>query len=292
MDIVVFGNTYQSARADDLRSFFLSLGGREGVRLKFERSFRDYFFSIAGEMPIAGVISADTDFDADLVLSLGGDGTFLHTAEAVAPRQIPIMGINTGHLGYLSASSLSPSPGLVEDIVGGKYIVENRAMLKVSSSKSLPQSAGKHMALNEIVVERSDRASMLEACAFIDGRYLATYMGDGLIIATPTGSTAYNLSAGGPILAPNAPSWVLTPVAPHTLNMRPIVVDYNTEIRLKLKSRTGNYKLSIDGHCVTLPVDTEIMVSRAPFVTKLVRTPDHTFIDTLRTKLLWGMSPR
>lgn len=292
MDIAVFGNTYQSSHAEELYTFFRALSNHSNISLLIDKPFKDYLSGIIGGIPNSNVIDSLKNFDAELVLSIGGDGTFLHTAAAIAPRELPIMGINTGHLGYLSASPLAPSPEIVSQIIEKKYIVEDRAMLKVTPTKPLSSSVVQLSALNEITIQGADLASMIEVSAHIDGRYLASYLGDGLIIATPTGSTAYNLSAGGPILAPNAPSWVLTPVAPHSLNMRPLVVSYDTNIHLKVQSRTRKFTMSVDGHSFILSTDAELIITRAPYVTKLVRTEEYTFIDTLRTKLLWGVSPR
>lgn len=292
MIIALYGNTYQSAHINDLRKFIRALSDNKEVKLLIDSPYRDYLKSIIGDIPEMTGLSAGDIIDADLILSIGGDGTFLHTAAHVAPNEIPIMGINSGHLGYLSASPLSLSSELVDDIIAKRYIIEDRAMLRARASRQIPIKGDSLSALNEIAILRPDQATMIEVSAKIDGKPLATYLGDGLIIATPTGSTAYNLSAGGPILAPNAPSWVLTPVAPHSLNMRPLVVSYDTEIRLKIKSRTQRYTLSVDGHSIILPTETELIIDRAPYVTRLVRLANHTFIDTLRSKLLWGISPR
>lgn len=292
MEIAVFGNNYQSSYASQLRDFLSKLAATPSIRLKIEKSFSDYLSGIIGRIDGMETFEITAGFDADLVLSIGGDGTFLHTAALIAPKEIPMMGINTGHLGYLAATRLDQTPHLINDIVEKNYLIEDRAMLTVEANKTLPSKLSITAALNEIVVQRTDLSNLIEVSAFIDGCHMTSYLGDGLIIATPTGSTAYNLSAGGPILAPNAPSWVMTPMAPHSLNIRPIVVDYNTEIRLTIKSRGQRFTLSVDGHSVVLTTDTELRIGRAPYVTRLVRLINQTFIDTLREKLLWGISPR
>lgn len=287
MRIAIFGNTYQGAYAEQLRRFIDGLSRCAGIELEFEPSYRDYLLGILGPGSLPPVHRQCCLPEADLVISIGGDGTFLHAANSVGEAQTPIMGLNAGHLGYLSAAPLSAVDKVVGDITSGRYIVEPRAMLQVSTpdKRRLPR---RPFALNEIAVMREGSASMISVDVRLDGEPLATYLGDGLIIATPTGSTAYNLSAGGPILGPNARSWVITPVAPHSLTMRPLVVSDSTRIDITARSRSNTFTVAIDGNPWTLPTGASLAVTRAPYVTNVVRLPGHTFIDSLREKLLWG----
>ncbi|MBD5331437.1 MAG: NAD(+)/NADH kinase [Paramuribaculum sp.] len=287
MRIAIFGNTYQGAYAHELRRFFDGLRRYPDIALEFEPSYRDYLLGLLGAGSLPPARRGCCPDEVDLVISIGGDGTFLHTANSVGEAETPIMGLNSGHLGYLSAAPITDVDKVITDIIEGRYIVEPRSMLQVSTPDShrLPR---RPFALNEIAVMREATASMISVDTRIDGEPLATYLGDGLIIATPTGSTAYNLSAGGPILAPTAPSWVITPVAPHSLTMRPLVVSDRTRIEITARSRSNTFTVAIDGNPWTLPIGSTVTVSRAAYVTNVVRLPGHTFIDSLREKLLWG----
>lgn len=295
MRIAIFGNTYQDTHAKGLRDLFSALGQADGVKLAVQETYAGYLRSILGEsMPVAETFNPCNDFSADLAMSIGGDGTFLHTAYHVGDKQIPIMGVNTGHLGYLSAAPLASAHEIVSAAVSGDYIVEPRTMLavdKVSDGNDGP-SPSWPCALNEVAILRHASASMIAVDTSLDSQPLARYLCDGLIIATPTGSTAYNLSAGGPILAPTAPSLVITPVAPHSLNMRPIVVADSATVEVVSHSRAGYYTLSIDGKVWTLPEGTRLRIARSGFHTNVVRLRGNTFTDTLREKLLWGVAPR
>ncbi len=283
--IAVFGNTYQDGCAPLLRQLFEGLNRR--VSLTFEPEYHAYLTGLLGsDSVVARCSTFHGAVEADLALSVGGDGTFLHAANHICPAPTPIMGINAGHLGYLSAAPLAEAQQIVDDILRNRYIVEPRAMLAVSGD-GLPLPARPY-ALNEVALLRQDTASMITVDARLDGEQLASYQGDGLIVATPTGSTAYSLSAGGPILAPSAQSWVITPVAPHSLTMRPLVVSADTRIELTMRSRSATGSLSIDGRSLPMRSGSTITIARAPHVINVVRLHRHTFIDALRQKLLWG----
>ncbi|MDE6651829.1 MAG: NAD kinase [Paramuribaculum sp.] len=287
-EVVVFGNRYQGAHAEDLNDFFSELLAREDISIAIDRDYRDYLAGIISCLPGTARTIDGFDFDADLALSIGGDGTFLHTANRVGDKQIPIMGINSGHLGYLSAAPLSDFHKIINDIAEDNYVIEKRSMLSVSCDTYplLPRS----FALNEAAILRQDTGSMISVDTFIDGFHLATYLGDGLIISTPTGSTAYNLSVGGPILAPKSSNWVISPIAPHSLNMRPLVVGDDTTIELLPHSRSNTFTLSLDGIAQSLTAGTKLKLSKAPFATFVVLRHHNTFADTLRSKLLWGVN--
>ncbi len=292
MKIAIFGNSYQDEHADGLRRLFGALGRAEGVTLAIQHAYADYLRTVLGDaMPAAELFDPTCDFSADLAMSIGGDGTFLHTAFHVGDKQIPIMGINTGHLGYLSAAPLANAGAIVEAAVSGDYLVEARTMLSVSRASEPEAGNGEWpCALNEVAILRQASASMIAVDTTVDSQPLARYLCDGLIVATPTGSTAYNLSAGGPILAPSAPSWVLTPVAPHSLNMRPIVVADSAVVEVEPHSRAGFFTLSIDGMVWTLPEGTRLRIAKSRFHTNVVRLRGTTFTDSLREKLLWGVA--
>ena len=289
-NIAIFGNSYQGAYADTLSRFFSALFDRPDVRIRFDRHYRDYLAGLIPDSIKDADIITDNDLCADLALSIGGDGTFLHTANRIGNRQIPIMGLNSGHLGYLSAAPLTDIETTISLIESGDYVIEARTMLAASCDSH--KQPARPYALNEAAILRQDTGSMISVDTFVDGIPIATYLGDGLIISTPTGSTAYNLSAGGPIIAPNASNWVITPIAPHSLNMRPIVVGDDSVIEVIPRSRSNTFAISLDGNTRNLPVGSRIRFSKAPFATNVVRLPHHTFADTLRSKLLWGVNLR
>ena len=228
----------------------------------------------------------EADPTADLVLSIGGGGTFLKTANRVGILGTPIMGINSGHLGYLAAADISEAPDIIHDILAGDYRIEHRSVIEVSGPDSfLPE---RPFALNEVAILKKDTASMITVDASIDGGPTVTYRADGLIVSTPTGSTGYNLSAGGPIVAPTCGCWTVAPVAPHSLNMRPLVVPDTTVIDLKAHSRAETFLLSIDGKSTPLPAGCSLRLRKASYTVNTVLRSTSNIIDTLRQKLLWG----
>ena len=220
---------------------------------------------------------------ADLAVSIGGDGTFLRTAQCAAPSLVPILGINAGHLGYLAG--FTPESFLSVGV--DSLRVEERMMLRVTSSAPLPADFVP-FAVNEVALLRKDIASMISVSARLDGHDLTTYRGDGLIVSTPTGSTGYNLSAGGPIIEPTAPVMVISPVAPHALAMRPLVVGAQSRVSLMADSRADGCLLSLDSRLIDIPVNSSVEITRAPFPLKLVEPRGANFIQTLRTKLAFG----
>lgn len=221
-----------------------------------------------------------------LALSIGGDGTFLTTANRIGASGTPIMGINSGHLGYLSAADIARADTVVGNIISGEFDVEPRAVISAcSESPLLPE---RPFALNEIAVLKRDSASMITVETHLNGHLLASISGDGLIVSTPTGSTGYNLSVGGPIVSPVSAQWILSPVAPHSLSMRPLVVDDSSVITVRAHSRSGSFMLAIDGRSVPMPDGTELVLKKAPYCVNVAHLPGQNFIDTLRYKLHWG----
>lgn len=285
MRIAVFGNTYQEQHLDSLLQLFERLSHRNAW-VEMERSFYNYLCRMLPTPPKVNDIITDDDFNAAIALSIGGDGTFLRTAQRVGSKEIPILGINTGHLGYLADVKVDEMDAGLDNLFNGDFRVENRTMIEVTSP-DIKIDCWPY-ALNEVAILKQDTASMITMKASVDGAGLADYRADGLIISTPTGSTGYNLSVGGPIVAPQAPVWIISPVAAHSLTMRPLVVSDDSVVSVNTRSRTSSYRVSLDGRSVTLPVSTTIIMKRAPFVTKVVQRLDHRFVDTLRSKLLWG----
>jgi NAD+ kinase len=226
----------------------------------------------------------------DAIISLGGDGSMLDTVRVVERSQVPILGINLGRLGYLSNVRLEGLEAAVEALQQGRFTLEDRSLVEVSGCG--PEVDAANFALNEVSIHKRDSSSMITLHAYLGERFLNTYWADGLIVATPTGSTAYSLSCGGPLLDPTCKDLVITPIAPHNLNVRPLVVPDHHTIRLVVETRNDNYLLNLDSRSVTLEEDTEIVIRRAPFTVRLVQFHEQDFLDTLRTKLTWGLDAR
>lgn len=286
MRIAIYGSRRQLPYKDSIQSLLrrLSLAGAEIYMA------HKLYTHLAGDLALnlSAVTLAGSDFRSlphiDMALSIGGDGTFLRTAAWVADTGTPILGINTGHLGYLAPLPVADAPAFVDNILAGNYTVEHRSLLQVTE----PATRGWHCALNEVVLAKDDSASLITAETLLDSRPLATYKADGLIIATPTGSTAYNLSAGGPIIQPTAPVWVLSPIAAHSLGMRPLVVSDDTVLRITVSGRGHTFRLTLDGRSTTLPMGTQVTVRRAPFTTGVVQPLGTGFPAVLRTKLMFN----
>lgn len=294
MKVAVFGKRRQSPEDVPHILALLRTLEEENAFISIDRHFFEAMSRLAGEPLPADDVFDNDEFSADFCLSIGGDGTFLRTARRVAAKEMPILGFNTGHLGFLAEHSIADGPRLIRDIAEGNYTVEPRSLLE---GKGIGEGvkagvSGWGFALNEIAILRQDTASMITVNTRLDGMPVASYQGDGLIVSTPTGSTAYNLSVGGPIVQPTAPCWVLSPIAPHSLTMRPLVVADSHVIDIEVESRTDTYRVTLDGRTLILPISVRLRLRRAPFVTKIIHSPDHNFIDTLRAKLLWGISKR
>lgn len=228
----------------------------------------------------------------DLALSVGGDGTFLRTAAAVGNSGVPVLGINTGRLGFLADVNFVDLRETLSEIFADEYDIEERSLLEVCGDEEFPLFSQYNRALNEVAILKQDTASMLTIHTYINNDFLTSYQADGLIVATPTGSTAYSLSVGGPILVPNSPSMVLSPIAPHNLTSRPLVVQDDAKIKLKIESRSNSFLVSLDGQSQVCHVRTEIEVRKTDYTLKVVKRKGHTFYETLRDKLMWGVDVR
>ncbi len=234
----------------------------------------------------------DTLPAVDMAISVGGDGTFLRTAATVGNSGIPILGINTGRLGFLAAINFSDVEATLQEIEQGNYIIEKRSLLKLNATNTSLEPEFNTTALNEVAVMKQDTSSMMTIHAFIDDDFLTSYQADGLIIATPSGSTAYSMSVGGPILVPNSPSFILSPISPHNLTSRPLVIGDNSKIRLTIESRSHNFLVSLDGQSKIFSENSVIEIEKADFVLNVVTRVGHTFFETLRDKLMWGVDVR
>ena len=231
----------------------------------------------------------DTSFD--LLISVGGDGTILRAITHVKDLNIPIVGVNTGRLGFLATIKKDAIVGALNQIFEGKYRISRRSVLSVTTDLK-EANLDLDFALNEIAISRKNTTSMISIETWLDDEYLTSYWADGLIIATPTGSTGYSVSCGGPILMPESDSLVLTPIAPHNLNARPLVISANREIRLKVSGREDEYLVSLDSRINSLENSIGITIKKAPYSIQMIELEDGAFIETLRKKLLWGADNR
>lgn len=234
----------------------------------------------------------ELDNSFDLFFSIGGDGTILNSITYVKDLNIPLAGINTGRLGFLASIQKEDITKSVEQLLHNNYKISERSLLSISVTPDNSDLESINFALNEVTVIRKNTTSMLKVETFLNEEYLTTYWSDGLIVSTPTGSTGYSLSCGGPIVDPHSNSMILTPIAPHNLNARPIVIPETTEVKLKVTGREGNYLVSLDSRIVTLTNDTVITIKKSPFTIKMIQLHEDSFIKTLRKKLLWGEDKR
>ncbi len=283
MRIAIYGSRHQDAYLDILRDFLLQLA-RENAEVVMHPKLYNYLIRcIPGAMASVRRVMEQLDCNVDLVLSIGGDGTFLRTVQWTDSRPLPILGVNTGHLGFLTAIGIDELPQLLDEYRAGAFISEQRSLLQVVE----PQLPFSKYALNEITVAKDANASMIRACTHVGGHRLCDYRADGLIVATPTGSTAYAMSVGGPIIAPDTPAFVLAPIAAHSLSMRPLVVGDASRIDIEVQGRADRFRLSVDGRSVSLAMGTGISVVKAPYTVSVLRHRDRGFAAVLNSKLGW-----
>lgn len=292
MKIAIFGQAFYPDSAKYLKQIIKVLRQRK-IDFIFQKGYlelikENHFLSKTDDYQTFE--SIDKSFD--LFLSLGGDGTILSSVKFVKGYDIPIVGINTGRLGFLATIHKDEVSSSINDILDGKYSVSERSLLEVSTSCEEFNKIQFRYALNEVAIGRKDTTSMITVDTWVDEEHVGAYWSDGLIVATPTGSTGYSLSCGGPIISPQTKAIVLTPIAPHNLNARPLVVPNQTKIRLKVSGRENHFLISMDSRIHTLPQECEVRIKRADFNIKLVSHLDNSFLKTLRTKLLWGEDQR
>jgi NAD+ kinase len=226
----------------------------------------------------------------DMAFSVGGDGTFLKTVSFIRESGVPILGINTGRLGFLANINPEKMEEMFAMVQEKRYTYQKRSMLRIHTEDNL--FGEDNLALNELTLHKKDTSSMITVHASLDGNYLNSYWADGLIVGTPTGSTAYNLSCGGPIITPGCQVHILTPIAPHNLNVRPMVVPDHLPIKLQVEGRERRYLISLDSNTKSIPQGTEITVEKAEFMINVIRFENANFLDTIRNKMNWGMDSR
>ena len=285
----LFGNVYQTKKSASIQKVLSCLSQR-GAEVLVDQEYYQFLTEDQKLDVNAAKIFTDDDFDADIVISMGGDGTFLKAASRVRQKMIPILGINMGRLGFLADISPNDIEKCLDAIYEEDYSIENRALIQVTTDGEPLE--GYNCALNDVAILKRDTASMISIRASINGDYLTTYQADGLVISSPTGSTAYSLSNGGPIIVPGTKVISMTAVAPHSMNIRPIVLADSSEITLTVESRSHNFLIAIDGRSEKCKEGTKLTLRRAPYDVKVVKRSDQRYFNTLREKMMWGIDVR
>lgn len=296
MTIAIFGNAMKSDTLREVQHILTFMSEQKinvllSQELRQELDLREYPSfpeNWNGDQQPENVYGEPIDF----ALSIGGDGTFLTSAAAIGDKNIPILGVNCGHLGFLAEVQTQDVDDILHKLVAGEYTIERRSLLNLTIlDKDNIRREGLIMApnaLNEIAILKQGLTNMLTIETKVNGELLHTYHSDGLIIATPTGSTAYNLSIGGPLVVPQNRGMILTPIAPHSLTVRPIIMPDDWKIDIRVSSRYDAYMVSVDGRSISLSTDLSLHIERAPYTVKVVQIGDNSFLKSLKTKLNWG----
>ncbi|UOY07680.1 NAD kinase [Muricauda sp. SCSIO 64092] len=292
MKVAIYGQVLQEHDVVHVHSLLDALK-EEGAFIAIEKEF----LALLNSHTKIGAFPSFTqenglDSSFDLFVSFGGDGTMLRAITYIGHLRIPIVGVNTGRLGFLSTFKKEDVRKLVTEFVAGNFTLEERSLVEICTDSNIGEFGELNFALNEITVSRKDTTSMITVETFLNDEYLTSYWADGLIVSTPTGSTGYSLSCGGPVMAPTAKSLVLTPIAPHNLNARPFVISDDTKIRLKVSGREEHHLVSLDSRIATIPNGKEIIIQKSPFTINMVVYTSESFLKTLRNKLLWGEDRR
>jgi len=292
MKVAIFGKNFKEGFKNSIFEFFALIKDFNYEIIIFEPYYK-FIKNFASFDPEPNSVFNNilTKDDAvDIVFSIGGDGTFLESVSYVRDLEIPIVGINSGRLGFLANISQKEIPLALKAINEKKYKIEDRTLLEINSEKGIFKTF--NYALNEITVQKRDSGSMITIKVTLNGEFVNTYWADGLILSTPTGSTAYSLSLGGPIVVPGSQNFILTPIAPHNLTVRPIVVPDNNEITIEVEGRTENYLISADYKSEIVERNTVLQIKAANFKVKTIRIENNTFFNNIRDKLLWGVDKR
>jgi len=293
MKVAIFGKYYQNSTEPIIKDIFAFFNSNN-----VEMIIESYFLNVLKEKKIIqkeyNTFTSHSELDSsfDMLVSIGGDGTILRAAALVRDSGVPILGINAGRLGFLATVQKDNIAEFLQFIIEKKYSLSKRTLLSLTTTPENESIQDINFALNEISVSRKETTSMITVETYLNGEFLNSYWADGLIIATPTGSTGYSLSCGGPILTPDVRSFVVTPIAPHNLNARPLVITDDTEIKLKVSGREENYLVSLDSRITSINNETILTIKKTPFEINMVEIPDATFLKTLRSKLFWGEDRR
>ncbi|HEX8269704.1 MAG TPA: NAD kinase [Flavobacterium sp.] len=293
MKVAIYGQYYQNSTEPIIKDIFVFFN-KNNVEMVIEEAFLKLLYEkqlVKKEYKTFNNYK-ELDESFDMMISIGGDGTILRAATLVRDSGIPILGINAGRLGFLATVQKDNIENFLQFVIDKNYSLSKRTLLSLSVTPKSSDLSELNFAMNEISVSRKDTTSMITIETWLNGEYLNSYWADGLIIATPTGSTGYSLSCGGPILTPDVKSLVITPIAPHNLNARPLVIPDKTEIRLRISGREEQYLVSLDSRITSVRNETVLTIRKTPFKINMVEIPGETFLKKLRNKLLWGEDKR
>ncbi|MCF2489558.1 NAD kinase [Dyadobacter sp. CY347] len=290
MKIAIHGRNFNESARPFIENMFNELS-RRNVEVQLSKPFRN-FLDQNGITHYSELVYERPDelFDARLIVSMGGDGTLLETISHVGKRQIPAIGINVGRLGFLATVPPERITDMIQALENSQYRIDERTLVEIESNVDLFD--GQNFGLNDFTITKTDTSSMITVHTYLNDEFLNSYWADGLIISTPTGSTGYSLSCGGPVLVPHSQNFIITPISPHNLNVRPLVVEDTAVIRLEVKSRSNNFLVSLDARSRVVDENTLLTVRKAGFIARLIKMRDDSFLNTLRSKLSWGLDMR
>lgn len=293
MKVAIFGQYYQNDTKPIIKDIFVFFN-RNNVELVIEEKFLEILYTEKIIEKKYATFSTHEDLNSsfDILISIGGDGTILRAATFVRDSGIPILGVNAGRLGFLAKVQKENIGTFLQIVIEKKYTISERTLLSLETTPNNSINGNINFAMNEVTVSRKDTTSMITIETYLNDEYLNSYWADGLIISTPTGSTGYSLSCGGPVLTPDVKSLVITPIAPHNLNARPLVIPDDNEIKLIVSGREENYLVSLDSRISSIGNNSELTIRKTPFKINMVEIPEETFLKTLRNKLLWGEDKR
>ena len=292
MKVAIYGKNFDDTFNTSIISLFEILESKKVEIIIFKDFYNFIKSKIEIDLPKVSFFSNTKDIkrNFDILLSIGGDGTFLESTIFIKDSKIPIAGINSGRLGFLANISKKEMKSAMRKILKKSYSFEERELIQLETENNL--FGDYNFALNELTVQKKDSSSMITVHVYSKGQFLNTYWVDGLIIATPTGSTAYSLSAGGPIVVPSSQNFIITPLAPHNLTVRPLVVPNNQELTLKVEGRDKNFLISLDHRYEIFTSSIELKIKKAKFKIRMLKHDERTFFSTLREKLMWGIDKR
>ncbi|ANI89413.1 NAD kinase [Arachidicoccus ginsenosidimutans] len=291
MQAAIYGRILPEAYGNDVLSLLTELNNHQ-IQLCLFKTLYEQYPQITSLFPGVKIFDSAEDLpkDIDFLISLGGDGTILDTVSLVQSKNIPILGVNFGRLGFLTGTSKESFSEVLNDLLNRNYIIDKRTLLHLDAS--IPLFADAPFALNDFTIGKRDIDPMVQVHTFLNGEFINSYFADGLIVATPTGSTGYNMSCNGPILFPDSASFVITPIAPHHLNTRPLIVPDDSVISFEISSRSDDILCTLDARREIVSKNIQLAVRKESFTIKLIRFKENTFLSTLRNKLSWGFDKR
>ena len=291
MKVAVYGKQFQQEVAPFVHELFLELEKAQMEDIVYEPFYNFLSQQIRLNLFLGTYNSyEELKKNIDLFISIGGDGTILDATTLIRDTGIPIIGVNTGRLGFLADIAKEQIPKTIKQLINKRFSIDQRTLIKLETEQ--PLFDGLNFALNEVTISRKDTTSMITITTYINDQYLNSYWADGLIIATPTGSTGYSLSCGGPIVMPGSENFIITPIAPHNLNVRPLVISDKYEIKVKVEGRAKQFLVALDSRIQTMDAGLELTIKKESFKINMIETETQDFSSTLRNKLLWGLDKR